>query len=176
MITLSFPLEFPKWNNEATEQETIIFLIGLLAYLEPSLVVESGTYRGHFALAASITLPSSRVLTCDPVDYSVQRLSNLEYFHQDFEDMLEGLNERSIGFAFIDSGPIPGPEPGTFLVEDEVRWRHYQAVKPYMAPGGLIVVHDMNNRDWYKADQILAEASLYLPAGRGITIKQVKHG
>lgn len=42
-----------------------------------------------------------------------------------------------------------------------------------MAPGGLIISHDMNSRDWDHAEDILADSDLYLPGGRGIVIKQM---
>lgn len=159
----------PPLDDLATDVETLTFLFCLLEYQCPSLVVEAGTWRGHFSLMAAYLLPSSTVWTADTVDNAAEGPDNFKFFLGDFEKMLERLEPKSIGFAFIDSGP---PFEGDW--EDTIRWRHYQAVKPYMSPGGLIVSHDMNNCDWQHADDIIAEANIRLKGGRGITIYQVK--
>jgi hypothetical protein len=64
--------------------------------------------------------------------------SNLRFYYGDFEDMLNRVRDTPVvDFAFIDSGP-----PFVQEWEHTVRWRHYNAVKPFMAPGGLVISHD----------------------------------
>ena len=82
--------------------------------------------------------------------------------------MLAGIPKQSIDLAFIDSGP-----PFSQEWDGDVRFRHYKDVISYMAPGGLIVSHDMNSTDWPGADKIIEQSSLRLTGGRGITIQQV---
>ena len=161
-------IKLPEWDAEGTDQETIYFLASLLNFEQPEVVVEAGTYRGHFAIMAATVLPNSRVFTSDPVDWGLPQMGNLFYFQTDFEEMLSGLKPRSVDFAFIDSGCPPGQ-----TLDKSVRWRHYQAVKPYMAKDGIIAVHDMNATDWYNAGKILADSDLYLQAGRGLTLEQL---
>jgi len=154
-------------DDTATDKETLLVLYHLLNYLRPKVVVEAGTWLGHFSVVASEILPDSKIYTADTFEAGVVGPPNMQFYHGDFEAMLQTISEP-IDFAFIDSGP-----PFVQEWEHDVRWRHYSAVKPYMAKGGLIVSHDMNSRDWNYAEEILAESSLYLPGGRGITIKQV---
>ena len=157
-------------DNLATDLETLRVLAALVAYQQPKVIAEAGTYQGHFAILASKASPESQVHTADPIDYGWQqdRPPTVIFHLQDFSEMLAGLPKQSINFAFIDSGP-----PFVEEWENCVRYRHYQDVMPYMAPGGLIVSHDMNSTDWHGADKIIEQSSLRLIGGRGITIQQV---
>ena len=154
-------------DDTATDMLTLGMLYQLLIYLQPKIIVEAGTWKGHFSVPAARLLPNSTIYTADTYRHGLPHINNLHFFHGDFEIMLKDLNPM-VDFAFIDSGP-------PFVGEHEriIRWRHYEAVKPYMNKSGLIVSHDMNNRDWPHAEDILADSSLYLPGGRGITIKQI---
>jgi len=94
--------------------------------------------------------------------------ANVHFCEMDFEKMLaEKVKPRSVGLAFIDSGV-----PGDNSVPNDMRFRHFEAVKPYMAPGGLIVVDDTEANDWLGCDQICREANLVLPHARGLAIVQ----
>ena len=161
--------QLPPLDDMATDLETLQFLNKFLVYVQPKIVVEAGTWKGHFSVVAAEYLPNSRVYTADIFNHDLPKIQNLFAYIGDFEEMLERISEP-INFAYLDSGPpfFEGDE-----LESGIRWRHYQAVKPLMAKGGLIVNHDMNSRDWNYAEDILADSSLYLPGGRGITIKQM---
>jgi predicted O-methyltransferase YrrM len=154
----------------STDLETLRVLGVLVSYQQPNVIVEAGTYKGHFAVMASNVAPQSRIHTADTSDYGWQEFKppNVTFYLQDFSEMLVGFPKQFIDFAFIDSGP-----PFVEEWEDHVRYRHYQDVMPYMAPGGLIISHDMNSTDWHGADKIIQQASLRLTGGRGITIQQV---
>lgn len=160
-------IKLPPLDSEATDEPSLNLLITLAVYLQPAIIVEAGTWKGHFSVTAAEWLPNSRVYTADTYEAGVIGPPNMRFFHGDFEAMLR-IVPAPINFAFIDSGP-----PFVQDWEHGIRWRHYCAVKPFMAPGGLIISHDMNSRDWNHAEDILAESDLYLPGGRGITIKQM---
>ena len=166
-------MKLPPLDSTATDKETLNFLAGLLQYTQPKLIVEAGTWKGHFSVKAAEMLPKCRVFTSDTANHfpDWEKLpDNLFFFKTDFEEMLSicvGDKFDFIDFAFIDSGP-----PFVQDFEAGIRLRHYEAVKPYMNKGGLIVSHDMNKTDWHGADKIIQEADLRLTGGRGITIWQ----
>ena len=163
-------MNMPPLDGTATDLETLGMLTALAKYQRPSLIVESGTYMGHFSILAGLTLPHAVIHTADTTYYGWRKYKpdNVNFHLQDFSEMLVSLPKQSIHFAFIDSGP-----PFAQAWEDHVRYRHYQDVMPYMAPGGLVVSHDMNSTDWFGADKIIEQASVRLTGGRGITIQQV---
>ena len=161
-------VNIPPLDEEATELETLTFLMHLLEYVNPQMIVEAGTYKGHFALIASAICPRSWIWTSDIHNWGFESQRNITYFQEDFEVMLDKCIVPP-QFAFIDSGPARG-----VLVEDKaVRWRHYKAACRVMPKGSLVVVHDMIQCHWDHGEEIKQEASLYLHAGRGMTIKQL---
>ena len=166
-MTKKWECQFEDLDAVATDADSLYFLFGLISFLKPKVVVEAGTWKGHFSLTLVQIMPSITIYTADPIRF-MKDSGPLQYYQGDFVDMLELYKLDSIDFAYIDSGP-----PCTSDWDNGVRWRHYQAVIPRMAPGGLIVSHDMNNRDWEGADKIHELADIYLPAGRGLTIQQV---
>jgi len=161
----------PPLDSIATDPETLEFLQALVIYQHPTLIVEAGTYLGHFAILAARGVPDAIVYTADTCPYEWPQFMepNIRFYLGDFTEMLPVLAPGTVDFAFIDSGP-----PFKDAWENDVRLRHYEAVKPYMKAGGLIVSHDMNATDWSGAETIRAEAGLRLVGGRGITIRQVQ--
>lgn len=158
---------FKDLDEVATDADSLYFLLSLASFIKPKVVVEAGTWKGHFSLTLVTLMPDIIVCTADPIRF-MKDSGPLQYYQGDFVDMLEVYKLDSINFAYIDSGP-----PCSSDWDNGIRWRHYEAVLPRMAPGGLIVSHDMNDRDWEGADKIYELASIYLPAGRGLTIQQV---
>ena len=104
------------------------------------------------------------IYTADPIEHISQHANlhdtTITLFQGDFTEMLEHYDLQDIGLAFIDSGP-----PTVGLREGGMRLRHYEAVKPRMAPGGLILIHDMD-RPWADDDivreTLLANASMVI--------------
>jgi len=160
----------PPLDSTATDEETLQFLLRTIVYFQPKVVAEAGTWKGHFSAAIANCCPEIQVYTADIFDHKIPEFPNLHFWLGDFENML-GEVPGEIDFAYMDSGPpfFEGDEP-----ETDIRWRHYQAVKSRMSKGGLIINHDMNDLTWDHAVEILAESDLYLPGGRGITIKQMR--
>jgi predicted O-methyltransferase YrrM len=162
-------VELEAFDQTGTERETIVFLLHMLDYLRPKTIIEAGTYKGHFAVpAARLAKEWGGIIhTWDPTIYAADlpQVRNMVFYQEDYN--LETLPAQA-DFAFVDSGP-PQPE-----FEAGMRWRHYQHTLEHMAPGGIVVTHDMNSLAWTGGPEIYADADLILKAGRGIAIKQVR--
>jgi predicted O-methyltransferase YrrM len=167
---------FPPLDLTATDVGSLVLLGSLCFYTEARIIVEAGTYRGHAAILmarAAIRCRSDyQLYTADPYNWgqveaiAATGIPGISVFLEDFEETLARVTEP-IDFAFIDSGPAGG-QP----VPSDIRWTHYNAVKPKMRPGGLVVVHDTLATDWSHRNDIAAEATIVLPFGRGLTIYQ----
>jgi len=173
-------IKTPPFDSESVDIGLCHFLFGLVSLMKPRIVVEAGTYLGHSALVMARALrdaePEGLVWTADVERYpEIDALlaqdvgSRIRFCEMDFAEMLRAhLAPRSVNLAFVDSGPVPG-KPG---VPTTIRWDHYEAVKPYVAPQGIIVVDDVAKRDWAHCEDIRREAKLVLPFARGVAIVQ----
>ncbi|NIW93484.1 MAG: hypothetical protein GWN20_11520, partial [Phycisphaerae bacterium] len=107
----------------ATDVESLLQLYNLLFYTSPYVIVEAGTYKGHFSVAAARLLPKCHVFTADIDRFcELPDLPNLTFYHGDFADMMEEFNITH-DFAFIDSGPatVEG-----FKNPNHVRLKHWK--------------------------------------------------
>lgn len=157
-----------------TETETLHFLYGLIHYMQPKVIVEAGTYQGDFTILARHACPKAAILTADIFKHKwIDDVNNhAAFFLGDFEKMLqEQLQGIEIDFAFIDSGPPPILKPPWH--ESGVRLRHYNAVLPYMAKGGIITTHDTGTDDWHGVSTIKENAGINLNCGRGLSLRQI---
>jgi predicted O-methyltransferase YrrM len=158
---------------EASAPANIDLACMLIAFQEPKVVVEAGTFRGHFAFAAANILrqiESGMVYTADPVDGTSELLTQpmaqrlLPYLHVhrgDFLDMLADVPDP-IDFAYIDASSKENPH---------MRWEHARAVHARMRPGGLILVDDTEG-EWGDATRFRQWGDLHLKGHRGLTIIQ----
>ena len=168
---LAIPYE-PVDIGHGTDGITLNFLAELLRYTQPKVIVEAGTYQGSFTLLAREVCPDAIIHTADIHEHQWHGdvRAAADFFLGDFEDMIRQWPPTFttfIDFAFIDSGPAAGVPS-----EDGVRLRHYEAVKPYMT-GGIIATHDTAKTDWGGAKEIIADASIQLNCGRGLSLRQV---
>ena len=154
----------PPLDDTATDRKSLAFLFALLSYMRPSVILEAGTYQGHFAVGAGRVLPESRIHTFDPTDYGWnQRLApNVRFHQQDFNYIPEPFT-----FAFIDSGPPFPDEP-----ELTIRSRHWRFACDNITPGGIVACHDTNATDWCGVSTIFEESHIRLTGGRGLTLWQ----
>ena len=179
-------------DDTATDKESLQFLYGLIQYLQPSLIIESGTYTGHFALFAQKASPGSLIYTADPRQYHEKTLTELyelngldtrtliEY-RGTFEEMLEEYRDRlykKVRLAFVDSGPPFNLDGRMYLDENDetvhsIRWHDYLLAKEFVGYGGFVVVHDMNQAGWPGHIEMWKEG-IHLNGGRGVTIHQVR--
>lgn len=158
-------------DTVATDKESLNFLFGLLNYIKPKVIVEAGTYKGHFAVGAARLLPDSHIYTADiNVHADLPELPNLTFYRGDFVDM---LNEYQLGFdfAFIDSGPPPN------VFEDPdirtIRSQHWEVAKKLAHVYGLLVCHDMVQNSWHGGIEIAGE-SVRLWGGCGLSLWEKK--
>ena len=153
-------------DGHATDPETFALLFEVLTYVRPHVIVEAGTYRGHFAFGAARLLPEARVFSSDIVKADCGRPAtpaNLTLFVGDFEAMLATLTEAP-DFAFVDSGG--GDEEG-------VRLRHWRAAQAGVRVGGLVACHDTLADGWMGGREIGGQG-VRLQGGRGLTLWQRK--
>lgn len=181
------PIKHPPFDGEATEVDTIQFLATLVYYNKPHVIVESGTYMGHFALFCLAACPNTIIFTADPRQYhemTVREMaeangldpSRIIEYRGTFQAMLAEYQDSLYGnieFAFVDSGPVVD-ERNAYCMEEvsnRLRFDDYHAVKPYMSYNGIVAVHDMNQCGWPGHQEIWDEG-VHLLGGRGITLWQ----
>ena len=139
----------PTWDQEASDPAQCELLAALVRCAKPRIVVEAGTYKGHGALAIARALhvngPTGHLWTADPYEFgqrdTLAGLPNVSFCNEDFLTMLDRLAE--VDFAYIDAS-----EWGPNGRDASLRVRHFEAVLPKLAPGGLICVDDTKADDW----------------------------
>jgi hypothetical protein len=161
----------PPFDDISIDDISLRRVAGIIMVRKPQVIVEAGTYRGHFAaLAAASVGPTVSVYTADPTAFVMTPWpEQITFHHGCFLEMLALYREELEGkveFAFIDSGP---PCTKDHKEWSTIRIDHYEAVKSYLTPDGLIMVHDTNATDWEGANQIIAEAFWRTRQGRGLT-------
>lgn len=162
---------YTAYDLMASSPETVDLLCSLVLLLRPAVIVESGTYQGHAALAmaqACKEAQSGHLWTADVEDYCVQGMSTaiaaarltdwITYDTVGYEAMLEAHDLRDIGLAWLDASHTDHPH---------LRTRHLALTRPRMAATGLILMDDLAE-DWPGAHALRAQADLYLPFGRGL--------
>ena len=167
-------------DGTAGDQDSLTFLGALIQMAQPRVVLEAGTYRGHFALLAGRLVQrwGGYVFTADPIEHNWIHLiaanalqDTVEFVQDDFVKVGERLTAPA-DFAFIDSGPpfLGGPGPTDPGWDHGVRFRHYELAKQWVRPGGLVLVDDVNATDWQGSLRIREEATLLFPGGRGLSL------
>lgn len=156
---------------DALESGLLQFVAEMLWLLKPKVIVEAGTYRGHFAAVASASCPSAIVWTADPNTFELHEAAhapNVKHFRGDFDHMLDQhVGLQSVDIAMIDSGPAEG----TTVDDLDMRWRHFNSVKAYMKHGGLILIDDTDG-NWNHVDDIKTQGVTFY-GKRGLTVVQV---
>lgn len=140
-------MTLPPWDLEASAPEQIELLCALIRCQKPEILVEAGTYRGHAAWHIGKVLESSnfgRLHTCDPYPNgqfeTLRECSRVTFHPKDFLKVLEGI--PYVDFAYIDASDHSKPDGAS------LRWRHFEAVRAKLRPGGVICVDDTAADDW----------------------------
>jgi predicted O-methyltransferase YrrM len=162
---------YAEYDLMASSPETVDLLCSLVLLLQPAVIVESGTYHGHAALAmaqACKEMQHGHVWTADVEDFCVQGMptalaaaglaDRVTYHTGGYADMLETYDLQGIGFAWLDASHKDDPR---------LRAKHLALTRPRMASTGLILMDDLAE-DWPGAAVLRRKADLYLPFGRGI--------
>lgn len=171
----SFHGSLSETDHMASDSAAIDLLAMFAWFTEPKIVVEAGTYKGHFAYAISNILrmigKGGKVYTADPIDNISQTLAmpdadplrpQIHYHHGDFLEMLADV-PGPIDLAYIDASSTEDPL---------LRRKHAMAVWKRLAPRGLLFVDDTASKDWEDAKFFRQISSLHLPQHRGLTIWQ----
>ena len=109
---------YPAWDRMAIDQGVPYLLGALVSALQPRIVVEAGTYKGHAALSIASTLKAIKrghLHTADPIEQNVtalfQKNDLTEYatYHlATYEDMLERVAPYGgVDLAFVDASGSP---------------------------------------------------------------------
>ena len=169
-------------HADASNDQFLHWLVQYISWAQPSVVVEAGTFMGHFALvcgrsAQLLDIPL-HVWTCDVSDFGAAEratqygLTSLVTIKtQDFAAMLEeDIGLHSVDLAYIDSGPTDG-----VTTEPDLRWRHFNAVMPHMRKGGIILVDDtQRSANWAHKDELRAMGVTIGTPARSITMIEAK--
>jgi caffeoyl-CoA O-methyltransferase len=141
------------------------FLEMLVYALQPSWVLEIGTFSGYSSLSMAAGLPrAGRITTCElsPVHAEAARAHIAGSPYADRIEVLEGP-------ALDTVGTLEGPFDFVFIDADKTNYlAYYEAVLPKLAPGGLIaadntlwsgnVVNDSDQSDDTRAIRAFNEA------------------
>lgn len=162
-------------DDTASDPAVWDFLASMIAALQPRVIVEAGTYRGHGAFAMGEALLRDKIEghihTADVEDHYVYDALDraglgqyVTFYHGRFEHMLE-LVQGPIDLAFIDAS------------EEEnaaLRIDYLNLVLPRLSPHGIAIVDDATDDGWPGAKVLRDQCSLYLPTGRGLALFQAK--
>lgn len=157
-------------DEMSSDPRTLDVLSTLIAYTEPKIIVEVGTYRGIGTATFAETLAFHRmdghIWTCDPADYQVDEMltraglnDKVTLVRGTFEDVIPVL-PGPMGFCYIDASSY---------VEAGMRLRYTRLALEHMAPGGVVAVDDAG-ADWRGARTLRRMADLYLPQSRGLAV------
>lgn len=160
------------YTLDNSDPQTLDLLCMWVAFLEPKVMVEAGTYRGHTALAIGEIIRKLKIpgvlYTADPVDEGVAELAlgaglqnHIRYFWGSYDEMLKQIKEP-IDMAYIDASAKDDPT---------MRLRHVEQTLPRMRKGGLLFVDDAAGHT-NGMGKIRKQADLYLPMRRGLAIYQ----
>lgn len=157
-------------TGETSDPRTSLLLWALVRFMRPTVIVEAGTFQGHTALAMAdgiLADVEGHVWTCDTNPSNVMEYAEklglagrITFVQKDFEEMLAEIPDQ-VSLAYLDAGPDNGG----------LRWRHFEAVRDKLVPGGIVVVDDVAGV-WPHSDEFRKMASLYFPNPRGVAIWQ----
>jgi predicted O-methyltransferase YrrM len=162
-------------DDMASEAASVDLCSMLVRYLEPTTVVEAGTYRGHLTLAVANILrqiaPHGVIHSADPMDFFSHTLKqvpelqpHIKFYHGDYLTMLHTITEP-IDLAYIDASD---------KLNSHLRWEHAMATMIRMRRGGLVLVDDTEG-DWEDAKafkNLSRTGGIHLSNHRGLTILQ----
>jgi predicted O-methyltransferase YrrM len=171
----SFHGSLAETDHMASAAEAIDLIAMFVHFTNPKTVVESGTYRGHFAYAIANILrlhdQGGMVYTADPIDNFTQTYNlpdaellrpYIQYHQGDFLEMLADV-PGPIDLAYVDASSVEDPL---------LRRKHAMAVWKRLAARGLLFVDDTASKDWEDAKFFRQISSLHLPQHRGLTVLQ----
>jgi predicted O-methyltransferase YrrM len=165
------------WTSEdveATENEVIAGVGGLVRLLQPEYVIETGTHRGFMAesIGAALLENGHGELDTIEIDPELHKEAKRRVFKAPnvnavLGDSLEFTPKGPIDFAWLDSGP------------GDVRAKEFIRFYPFMHSRTIVGFHDcgVHHRTIREACIQLARAGrlipIFLPTPRGVALCQV---
>ena len=173
-----FPQQWSMIDGNTAEVETLEFLYSLARLVKPKLIVETGTWHGHAAVAFGRALRQNgfgRVVTYE-IDPQVCEIAKCEVALAGLSEIVDIQNQSSMQGA-------PGEQIGILLLDSELPLRasEFEHFRGYLKDGAIVIFHDTSTihqivrRDVRKliADGLLT--GVMFPTPRGLAICQY-HG
>lgn len=153
-------LSYTAWKSStaATEVEMCDLLYGLVRFLKPALIVETGSHMGHGTMALALAVRDNglgRIVSCE-IDKN---------FLEKSEQRMRGC--ELVEFSHTHSRDLPEMKTADFVFSDssyESRVLEYSLVKP----GCFFVVHDTSEPPI--AELVRSNGGTLLGRGRGCGI------
>lgn len=178
------PERWHSADSDSTEIEVSRLAAAFVGALRPDLVVETGSAFGQTARLIGQVLQEAGVghlvtFEVDPfrVGYTADQVAGLpvqvvpERSLDGIQGLIDGNHAGRVGFAWLDS---------LF----ELRVPELRAIRPLLAPGAIVGIHDCGEPGHTKYDQFAREVSvaaglmgfnrISLPTPRGVTFLQWK--
>jgi predicted O-methyltransferase YrrM len=173
-----FPQRWSMIDGNTAEIETLEFLYSVARLFKPGLIVETGTWHGHTAIAFGKALRDNgfgRVISfeidaevCDHARSGVasEGLSSVVTIQN--QSSILGAPEQPIGILLLDS-------------ELSLRVSEFEHFRPHLQDGALVIFHDTSTihgvvrRD---VSRLIADGSLtgvIFPSPRGLAICQYRN-
>jgi predicted O-methyltransferase YrrM len=167
------PEHWHSANGSATEQEVGELVAALVRALQPGLVVETGSCRGHTSLLVGQALAANghgKLISFEPRLSLVRRATRrcrglpVEFVHGTVEDWRPSLS-ATIDFAYIDSS-YADRVPSFLYLHHWMSTRTIVAFHDSAPQHPLLArLHELEKEGWIKP--------VYLPTPRGICIARV---
>jgi predicted O-methyltransferase YrrM len=172
----------PEWwhseDEQATEEEVLELFHALTRALQPELVLETGSYKGHGAFSIGTALKANghgHLVTLE-MDRS---------FAQEAQDRVRELPVTVCNTESLRYRPDPDTQYDLVLLDSgpgTLREREFHYFREYMTERTVLIVHDTapHQRPLYEAFEYLFEecwiSRVNLPTPRGVLIGRVEAG
>ncbi|HEX8986105.1 MAG TPA: class I SAM-dependent methyltransferase [Bryobacteraceae bacterium] len=171
------PQQWSMIDGNTAEVETLEFLYSVARLVKPQLIVETGTWHGHAAVAFGRALRQNgfgRVLTFE-IDSQLCEIAKRQVKSADLSQIVEIKNQSSMQ-------GVPGEQIGILLLDSELSLRvsEFEHFRRCLKDGAIVIFHDTSTihqivrRDVSKliADGLLT--GVMFPTPRGLAICQYR--
>lgn len=173
------PERYTAPGPQSAETELADFLWGLVRLTHPDHVLETGTYLGHTTarLAEAVSANGHGLVTSVELDASRVGLVRQYLVERDLSQHVRILHGS---YDTVDLKPPTGQYGVAFFDSHWERDLEYQAARPHLAKGALLVFHDCGEQ--HQGGQVRARVAslearglvkgLYIPCPRGVVVAQ----
>ena len=169
------PQQWSMLDGNTAEVETLEFLYAVVRLHKPSLIVETGTWHGHSAVALGKALRQNgfgRVITFE-IDQEISEIAQRLVKAEGLCDFIELRNQSSLQATIAD--PID-----MLLLDSELHLRvhEFERLRPQLRPGAIVIFHDTSTlhrivrEDVIRLTQQRLLTTLMFPSPRGLAVCQ----